>query len=114
MKNNQDIIRLKHIMDAGDELESYLSGKNEADFYQDTMLQSACIRQLEIIGEAAGRLSKELVQKHDKIEWKEIIGLRNLLIHEYFGVDMQIVWNILIFDIPIFKKRINAILDSMS
>ena len=73
-------------------------------------MQSACIRQLEIIGEAANYISDEAKNMFNDIEWREIVGLRNLLIHEYFGVDIQVIWEIIQNDLPPFKKRIKKLL----
>jgi len=111
MKNKiGDEARINHILDAVLEIEKYLYQKTYNDFQADTMLQSACIRQLEIIGEAAGRISEALKEKSNSVEWREIIGLRNLLIHEYFGVDIDLVWQILETDIPKLKSNIRTIL----
>ena len=90
MKNSiGDNARLHHILDAILEIQEYTKGKSDDDFFRDSMLQSACVRQLEIIGEAASNVSDEIKSKSPGIEWQEIIGLRNILIHEYFGVDVQ-------------------------
>ncbi|MBN2028651.1 DUF86 domain-containing protein [bacterium] len=78
------------------------------------MLQSACIRQLEIIGEAANRLSEKLMERNISIEWREIIGLRNILIHEYFGVDLSIIWQIIKIDLPHLKKKIQSIIQNFT
>ena len=74
------------------------------------MLRAACIRQLEIIGEAACKLSEGIRSKASDVEWREITGLRNFLIHEYFGVDLYLVWEIIRTDIPIFKTHIYNLL----
>jgi uncharacterized protein with HEPN domain len=105
MKSNiGDKARIHHILDAILEIEKYTSQKSLSDFTEDTMLQSACIRQLEIIGEAASRISDDLKAELTDIKWREIIGLRNILIHEYFGVDIDIIWQIIEEDIPRFKN----------
>ena len=86
-----DKARLQHIFDAIIEIEGYMENHTEDDFFNNSMLHSACIRQLEIIGEAAGRESGEIRAESADIPWKEIIDLRNILIHEYFGIDLDIV-----------------------
>jgi len=112
MKNKiGDAARINHIMDAVLEIEKYLYQKTYNDFLNDTMLQSACIRQLEIIGEAAGRISEALKEKSDSVKWREIIGLRNLLIHEYFGVDIDLVWQIIETDLPKLKSNILLVIE---
>jgi len=74
------------------------------------MMQFASIKQLEIIGEASNRFSKELKEKHSEIKWREIVGFRNILIHEYFCVDLFIVWSIIKNELPKLKEQINLIL----
>ena len=74
------------------------------------MARFASIKQLEIIGEAANHLSGEIIEKYPDVEWKEIIALRNILIHEYFGVDAKIVWDIISEDLPSLKKTVEIIL----
>ncbi|MCI5142241.1 MAG: DUF86 domain-containing protein [Candidatus Electrothrix sp. ATG1] len=76
------------------------------------MLHSACIRQLEIIGEAAGRVSEETRAESADIPWKEVVGLRNVLIHEYFGVDLDLVFDVIQTDMPKLKNGIRALLDA--
>jgi uncharacterized protein with HEPN domain len=108
-----DKVRLQHIEEAITEIEIYTSGKNFNDFDTQSMLRSACIRQLEIVGEAVSRLSDDIIEKHPLIEWQKIKALRNLLIHEYFGISNQIVWNVIQRNIPIFKAQVMAILEDM-
>ena len=107
-----DKARLQHIFDAILEIEEYMKNHTESDFFSNSMLHSACIRQLEIIGEAAGRISEEIRAKSADTSWKEIIGLRNILIHEYFGVDLDIIRDIIWTDLPKLKKEVKALLDA--
>jgi uncharacterized protein with HEPN domain len=111
--NPKDLIRLQHILDAIDEIENYTFQVEFSDFQQNSMMIHASVRQLEIIGEAANHLSDELTNNYESVEWKQIIGLRNLLIHEYFGVDIAIVWNVIQFDLPHFKNEILAIITDL-
>ncbi|MEZ4853657.1 DUF86 domain-containing protein [Flavobacterium sp.] len=114
MQNNfKDKIRLQHIFDAISEIETYNLSKNFDDFTEDSMLQNASIRLLEVIGEASNHLSKEIIEKYNTIEWAQIIGLRNFLIHEYFGVDLHIVWNIIRYELPDFKNQIQLIIEDL-
>ena len=113
MKGNLgDPARLKHIIDAVDEIEGYLIGVDLQHFLDNSMIRFACIKQLEIIGEAANHLSEELRSTYIQVKWRQIIGLRNILIHEYFGVDFEVVWNVLQNDLPEFKQNIKKIISS--
>jgi uncharacterized protein with HEPN domain len=88
----QPEIYLKHMLMAIEEIESFIKGFSYKKFINDSKTFSAVIRQLEIIGEAAGRVPKSLV-KDSPNPWQDIIGMRNKLIHDYMGVDSEIVWD---------------------
>ncbi len=114
MRSNQgDKIRLQHILDAILEIESYLIDVNFESFLENSMMKFACIKQMEIIGEATNHISEDVKVKFSTVEWRQIIGMRNVFVHEYFGVDSSIVWQIIIGDIPELKERIVEILDSL-
>ncbi|MGE0820839.1 MAG: DUF86 domain-containing protein [Candidatus Binatia bacterium] len=81
------------IVEAAKLAQSYLAGKTQEEFLQDTLCQDAVIRRLEIIGEAARRLSPEARASLPELTWHAMIGMRNLLIHEYDDVDLSIVWD---------------------
>lgn len=74
------------------------------------MMFNATLRQLEIIGEACNRLSQNLLLNHPEIPWARIIGLRNLVIHEYFGIDDFTIWNVVKINLPELKVNVQAIL----
>ncbi len=90
-KSKSDTVRLLHILDAIREIFSYTNNVSKDEFKTNSMIFYATIKQMEIIGEAANNLSDEIREKHDEIEWRLIVGLRNLLVHEYFGIDAEIV-----------------------
>ena len=100
---------MKHILDAINEIEDYIDDVGFSDFETNSMMKNASIRQLEIIGEASSRISNELKSEYPLINWKDIIGFRNIIIHQYFGIDEKIVWDILKNDLPILKKLIRKI-----
>ncbi len=102
MKTDQ--IYLRHILDAIEKIDSYVSVGRDV-FMTTSHWQDATIRQLEIIGEATKRLSKALRSSQSEIPWRRIAGLRDVLIHDYLGVDLEAVWQITQRDIP--KLRIS-------
>lgn len=108
-----DKIRLQHIYDAIIEIESYLFNQDFTQFMGNSMMRFASIKQLEIIGEASNHISNETKLKFSKIEWTQIVGMRNVFIHEYFGVDQHIVWEIIKTDLPDLKIKIKEILYSI-
>lgn len=102
--------RLAHILEAINEIENYLEEVDYATFERNSMMKFACIKQLEIIGEATHHVTQVIKEKYPNIEWLQIVGLRNFLIHEYFGVDIKVVWDILNTDITNFKLQIQEII----
>ncbi len=113
MKNRLgDTARLNHILDAISDIQSYIKDLSFGEFESNSMVFNAYLNQLTTIGEAANHLSDELKNNVNKVEWREIIDLRNVLIHEYFGIDLKIVWDIIKIDLPILKKYIKESLKS--
>ena len=108
-----DIARLEHILKAISEIEKYSQSKTFDDFLNDSMFRFACIKQMEIIGEASNHVSKETQQQFSDIQWAQIIGMRNLFIHEYFGIDSTIAWEIITYDIPDLKIKITQLLQQL-
>lgn len=104
-----DIIYLKHIRDAINKIIRYVGTMKRREFLKDELVQDGVIRQIEIIGEAAKRLSRTFMETHPEIPWKDIIGMRNKLIHDYMGVDTGAVWDTVKKDIPILKQQINTL-----
>jgi uncharacterized protein with HEPN domain len=114
MKERDNLPYLRHILDATDRIESYVSGIDEGVFLGNAEKQDAVIRQLQIIGEAAKRLSAELRAAYPDIPWREVAGMRDKLVHDYFGVDLQFVWVTVTEDIPALKSRIEGVLKDRS
>lgn len=108
-----DELRVRHVLDAVAEIESYLQNVSLEDFLANSEKRFATIKQLEIIGEACNRISPAIKDKHPEIEWNNIIGFRNISIHEYFGVNFQIVWQIAQNDLPALKTQFMAALDGL-
>jgi len=95
-----------HILDALTEIEHYAEGWSVVDFRFNSMARFASVKQLEIIGEAIRYVSEQTKTMHPNIKWNEIIGLRNILVHGYFGIDANLIWQIIIIDLPIFKVSV--------
>ena len=100
---------LKHIREAIAKIEKYTKDGRK-HFMEDTMIQDSVIRNLEIIGEAARNLPADLRKSAPKVPWRSITGMRNVLIHEYFGVDLDIVWKVVTQRLPILKSHVSAML----
>ena len=105
---------MNHILDAIDEIEKYLVDVDFDLFENNSMMRFACIKQLEIIGEASSHISEETKTKFLEIEWNQLKGLRNVFVHEYFGIDSTLMWQIMHFDIPELKKKVNVMIQSIS
>ena len=101
---------LMHILDETNFLLKATAGRSQAEISQDEVLSRAVIRSLEIIGEASKRLDNAFREQHPQIEWKKMAGTRDKLIHDYFGVDYEILWDIFENKLPILKDTIERIL----
>jgi uncharacterized protein with HEPN domain len=102
-------VYLLHIRDAIVQIESYTEGGRE-EFFNNKMIQDAVIRNLEIIGEATKKLTPDLRDRHPEVPWSRIAGMRDVLIHDYFEVDLQIVWDVVQNRLPEFKRHIEALI----
>ena len=98
--------RIGHILDAIAEIETYTANIDFKDFQANSMMRFASIKQIEIIGEAANYISPETKALFTEIEWGQIVGMRHILIHEYFGVDQNLVWQVIVDDIPRLKAAL--------
>ncbi|MCX6640269.1 MAG: DUF86 domain-containing protein [bacterium] len=96
-----DRIRIQHMLDAAQEAAEFIRGKPRRSLTRDRQLVLALLKSVEIIGEAATRVSEEVQESHPNIPWKEIIAMRNRLIHVYFDINLEILWKTVKEDIPL-------------
>lgn len=110
MSERDSRLYLSDILDSSSAIEEFVKDLSFEGFCNDRKTYSAVIREFEIIGEAVGKLSDELKRKHPDVEWQDIKDFRNLLTHEYFGVDLEIVWKIVQDDLPALMDVVREIL----
>ncbi len=106
----RDNAYLQHILDAISNIEKFIKGLTKEDFLDNVEKQYAVLRGLEIIGEAAKNISRELKKKYPHIPWREIAGMRDKLIHQYFGVNLDLVWETVKTKLPELKDQISTVL----
>ena len=114
MTRHDDRIRLQHMLDHAREAIVMVNEKERADLAHDRMLELATVRLIEVIGEAAARVSAEGREKFTSIPWQEVVGMRNRLIHGYDQVDLDILWNTIEIDLPPLITALEEILESPS
>lgn len=102
--------RIQHIREAIDHIENFTTGISYEDYVANLQLRLALVKLLEIIGEAASMLTDELRDKFSDVEWGTLKAVRNILVHEYFGIDYAIIWASIQRDIPALKVKIDHIL----
>jgi uncharacterized protein with HEPN domain len=102
---------LQHILDETNYIITSSANFNQVEFLQDETLKRAYVRSLEVIGEAVKQLPDSLRQKYNTIEWRAIAGMRDRLIHNYFGVDYEIVWDVIINKIPLLDTEVRIMLE---
>lgn len=110
MSKRGDVESLKDIQEAISRIQEYCRDSSLKQFLRDTKTQDAVVRNLEIIGEATRNISAEFKKKHAHVAWKSMAGLRDKLIHHYFGVNWDVVWNIIQEKLPAVKAQIEELL----
>ncbi len=101
-----DLAFIEHILDSINAIEKFSKNLKKEKLISDRLRQSAIVREIEIIGEAVKNISESLKNKHREIGWKEIVGTRDKMIHHYFGVDLNTIWDIIKIDLPDLKDKI--------
>lgn len=106
----EDLIRLQHMRDSAREALGFVGPRTREDFAKDRMLALAVLKSVEIIGEAASKVTEESRKEIPGLAWKEMVGIRNRLIHGYFDIDFDRVWNTVRDDLPELAQRLEAFL----
>lgn len=104
-----DRIYLEHILEAIGKIENFTHETSRIDFDRNVMIQDAVIRNIEIIGEATKRITKQFTQSHPEIPWQDMAGMRDKLIHDYLDVDIDVVWKTIEVDLPLLKGMISKL-----
>ena len=114
MVQDKDKVYLQHILDEINRIKEFFYDVEETGFVDSEITEKhyAIVRSLEIIGEAANKVSAELRKNHREVEWNSMIGMRNKIIHEYMNVDYQVVWDTAKIDLPPLKTAIENLLKS--
>ncbi len=113
MSKRENLLLLEDIVDACEKIQRYVINLSFDEFITDDKTIDAVIRNFEIMGEAANRLSDDIFLNYRNVEWRQIVGLRNRLTHGYFGVDYQILWKIIDENLLTFKQQIQIIINEI-
>ncbi|MCH8569046.1 MAG: DUF86 domain-containing protein [Balneolales bacterium] len=112
MSKRKPDVYLQDILESIEHIQRFLEGVSEEDFYENVEKQDAVLRRLEIIGEAVKHLPEEIRDKHPDIPWRQIAGMRDIIIHEYFGVTLDMIWVVATEDIHDLKAKVEEIIES--
>jgi uncharacterized protein with HEPN domain len=113
MAINPDSLYLIHIRECLVRVREYTSGGCD-DFMKDTKTQDAVLRNLQIMGESTQRLSENLKAAYSQVKWRDLAAFRNILVHNYLGVDLAPIWQIITADLPPFEQQIDAMIQSVN
>jgi uncharacterized protein with HEPN domain len=108
---SKDLVRLRHMLDAAEEAVRFAAGKSPSDLKNDRMLSLAIVRLIEIVGEAASRVSEDGKVRLPEAPWQDIVGMRNRIVHAYFDIDLDIVWLTVVKFLPDLILLLKGILD---
>jgi uncharacterized protein with HEPN domain len=108
----KDIVYIKHIRDSIESILDYTKKLDKSDFENKAIVQDAVIRRIQVIGEAVKNISSTFREKYSAIPWKRIAGMRDKVIHGYFSLDIDIVWKVIMKDIPPLKKHVMKIIQN--
>ena len=106
-------VYLEDVLESIRRINAYVTGINQERLAADQLRLDAVVRNLEVIGEAVKQLPEEVTQRQSHVEWRKIAGLRDILIHNYFGIDVGIIWDVVENKLPDFERQIREILDHL-
>jgi uncharacterized protein with HEPN domain len=109
-----DALYLRHMLAAIDRVIEVTGRVSHDEFKGDWVVQDAIVHELQIVGEAAGRVSRELSDRHPEVPWRKVTGLRHKIVHDYFAIDMAVVWDTATLDAPAIRPIIQALLDRIT
>jgi uncharacterized protein with HEPN domain len=109
-----DALFLRHMLDAIDRVIEATRRATLEEFHRDWMIQDAIVHELQILGEAAGRVSSDVTEAHPEIPWRQVTGLRHKIVHDYFVIDLGVVWDTATIDVPAIRPIVEALLGTIS
>ena len=112
MSKRDSVLFLYDILECIEKIERYISGITYEDFERDERTIDAVLRNLEVIGEAARNIPLEIRNRYYDIPWRKIVALRNVVIHQYFGVDLENIWKIITEDLPDLEEKVRSMLET--
>lgn len=107
------VIFISHILESIERIKDYMRNIAKENFLKSPQVQDAVIRRIEIIGEAVRNISKVIRESYPEVSWREIAGTRDMLIHEYFAVDLEVTWNTIITDLPKLERQLKKVLEDL-
>lgn len=112
MKRNYKLF-VKDILDAIDKIDEFVGNMEYGEFMQDDKTSTAVVKKIEVIGEAIKNIPRDVRVKYNAIPWKDIVGMRNKITHNYFKIDYEIVWNVVKEKLPALKIQVEQVLEDM-
>lgn len=109
-----DLVYLRHVRDSLHEVRSFIEGESYESFLESRMLQNAVMRSFEVVGEAAWRVGPEFREAHPDVPWRSMSDFRNKLIHDYFGLDLEVIWKTATEDAPALLEKVESLIEEGS